>query len=284
MSSSNSKKRKSISYKDRINSNDLISLSDVRLLYKNYNHNQLEKFEKNLTLHDVGCIFYLIYLKRKYNSCEININEDEICKIDLPSNQNILEWLEELDFYVDDERHPKFLIYFKNKEFIYDPNLIKSNSDKLQIHLVSHTFPIKDNKSEGHIGALIIQNGKCYYFDSNGMKDDDLDYYDCFIRKLTQEMMKYNLEYIPYQWKRGLQIYQESENDRYKVDMLGMCCSWSFFILELKLLNPLLTIEQIEIAIRKKYKNRLTRMISTYQQEIHNTLWKIAKEIYFSIE
>jgi hypothetical protein len=150
--------------------------------------------------------------------------------------------------------------------------------------LVSHTFPIKDNKSEGHIGALIIQNGKCYYFDSNGMKDDDLDYYDCFIRKLTQEMMKYNLEYIPYQWKRGLQIYQESENDRYKVDMLGMCCSWSFFILELKLLNPLLTIEQIEIAIRKKYKNRLTRMISTYQQEIHNTLWKIAKEIYFSIE
>lgn len=271
------KKRKNTKYNDRISSDSLLSLSEVRNIFKDYNHDKQERFQKNLTLHDIGCIFYLIYLKRKYN-CIVSPTEKEIKELPLKKDDHILNWLEELDFYVDEETHPKFLIYFKNKEFFYDPGIIQKTKS-LQIHMVSHTFPL----GSGHIGALLIENNKCYYFDSNGMKDkDDEEYYDCFVQSLTKEMKKYQIEYVPYQWKRGLQCYQESENDRYKVEMIGMCCSWSFFILELKLMNPNLSLEEIELCIKKKYRNRLTRMISTYQQEIHQILWKIANEIYFS--
>jgi hypothetical protein len=272
------KKRKLIGYKDRIQDQSLLSLSEIRQIYKDYDHDKQEKFEKNLTLHDIGCVFYLIYLKRKYK-CEISFTEKEIKEIPI-EHQNILEWLEEMDYYVDDPMHPKFLIYYKNKEFIYDPNIIKKNCSSIQIHLISHTFPV----GSGHIGALMIENNKCYYFDSNGLKDkDDCEYYDDFINKLILETKKYDIEFIPYHWKRGLQVYQETENERYKVDMIGMCCSWSFFMMELRLMNPKLTIGEIENKIKKKYRNRMTRMICTYQQEIHQILWKIVKEIYFSL-
>jgi len=61
---------------------------------------------------------------------------------------------------------------------------------------------------------------------------------------------------------------------------MGMCCAWSFLMIELKLMNPHLTIEEIENKLKKKYKYRLTRMIVTYQQEIHSELWKLANELY----
>jgi hypothetical protein len=51
-------------------------------------------------------------------------------------------------------------------------------------------------------------------------------------------------------------------------------------MIELKLMNPHLTIEEIENKLKKKYKYRLTRMIVTYQQEIHSELWKLANELY----
>jgi hypothetical protein len=148
---SSNKKRKYYSYKDSIQSSDLLTLSEIRTIYKDYKHDQVERFEMNITLHDVGCIFYLIYLKSKYN-CHVSISENEMIEISLNHN-SILEWLEELDYYVDDEIHPKFLIYFKNKEFYYDPNIIQMNTSQLQIHLVSHTFPF----GSGHIGAILIQ-------------------------------------------------------------------------------------------------------------------------------
>jgi hypothetical protein len=272
---SSNKKRKYYSYKDSIQSSDLLTLSEIRTIYKDYKHDQVERFEMNITLHDVGCIFYLIYLKSKYN-CHVSISENEMIEISLNHN-SILEWLEELDYYVDDEIHRKFLIYFKNKEFYYDPNIIQMNCSQLQIHLVSHTFPF----GSGHIGAILIQENKCYYFDSNGLKDsDDPFYYNDFFEKLNMEMKKYQIEFVPFYWKRGIQCYQECENDRYRINMIGMCCSWSFYILELKLLNPKLSMEDIENSIKKRYRNRLTRMISTYQQRIHKILWNIAKDIY----
>jgi hypothetical protein len=51
-------------------------------------------------------------------------------------------------------------------------------------------------------------------------------------------------------------------------------------MIELKLMNPSLTVEEIENKIKKKYRNRLTRYVVSYQQRLHPILLDLSKTIF----
>jgi hypothetical protein len=163
-------------------------------------------------------------------------------------------------------------------EIKMDPKIIMSKSDKIQIIMVSHVF----TGHSGHMGVLFIYRLQAYYYDSNGLKDvDEKDYYDKFGLKLYVLLQSnYNIEYIPYVWNKGIQVFQGNEESKYKMHITGMCCAWSYLMVELKLLNPELTVEAIENKIKNKYKNRLTRYIVTYHQMLHPILFDFSKEIF----
>jgi hypothetical protein len=94
---------------------------------------------------------------------------------------------------------------------------------------------------------------------------------------------EYQIEFCSYQWKRGIQGIQESEESeesKYHMDIMGMCCSWTYLMIELKLMNPDMTVEVIEEKIRQRYRNRLTRYIVSYQQIMHPILFELSKNIY----
>ena len=266
---SNKQKR----FEDRVDKNSLIPISEIKTIFKKYNHENTERYGQSMVWYDVGCLFFLIYIKKKYKGlCTINICEDEI-KSD---GDNFLEWIENIDCQIACEDCPKYLIYYKKQKFHYDPKIILK-SDKLQIHIVSHSFLV----GSGHLGCIFIKDNNVYYYDPNGLQDpDEAEYYDIFEKNLSYEMKKFGLVYIPYRWKRGIQRIQESEELKYGMDIMGMCCAWTFLFIELKLMNPTMSIEDIENKIKKKYRFRLTRMIVTYQQEIHNILFSLANEYY----
>jgi hypothetical protein len=143
---------------------------------------------------------------------------------------------------------------------------------------VSHSF----ESGTGHLGCLFVYQKKAYYYDPNGLKDrDEADYYEKFENQLSETLYSnYKIVYYPYKWKTGIQTSQNNEECKYKIDIMGMCCSWTYLIIELKLLNPQqMTIETIEKRLRLKYRNRLTRMIVTYQQKMHTILFDLAKSI-----
>lgn len=272
--------RRQSKFFDRIHKEDLIPISKIKTLFDGYDHNSLERYNRSIVWHDVGALIFLLYIKKKYNGlCDIPINFSTP-DIDIPfeviENETYLEWLERIDYDMDDSDSPKYLIYYNKEKFIYDPKLFR-NTDKLQIHIVSHTFEV----GSGHLGCIFRMKDKVYYYDSNGLSDCDKDtYYHIFEKNLSEEMLKYGITYVPYRWKRGIQCIQDNEESKYGMDIMGMCSSWTFLIIELKLMNPHLTIEEIENKLKKKYRFRLTRMIVTYQQEIHKVLSDLSKEYY----
>lgn len=269
--------KRNLKFKDRIDKDKLLTISTIKTLFQKYNHDEIQRYEQSMVFQDVGSLFFLLYIKEKYKHlCHIPIDKKDI----LPAhNLSLLEWLQEIDYEMSDEDNPKYLIYYQNQKFCYDDKLI-SKSSLLQIHIVSHIFP----KGSGHIGCLFIQSDKAYYYDPNGLKDpDDENYYDTFEKNLSKELSKYEIIYCPYRFKKGIQVSQYNEEPKYGMDIMGMCCSWTFLIIELKLMNPELTIEEIETKLRKKYEFRLTRMIVSYQQEIHCILYDLSKEYYKNI-
>jgi hypothetical protein len=262
---------------DRVHKEDLIPISKIKSLFNDYNHQSIERYNRSIVWHDVGALFFLLYIKKKYGEfCNTLL---EYPSLDVNENETFLEWLERIDYDMDEEESPKYLIYYNKGRFIYDPKLIQnvSHSNKLQIHIVSHTFEV----GSGHLGCIFIMKDKAYYYDSNGLKDpDEATYYHTFERDLSEEMSKYGIVYFPYKWKRGIQCIQDDEESKYGMDIMGMCCSWTYLMIELKLMNPHLTIEEIENKLKKKYRFRLTRMIVTYQQEMHRILTELSKEYY----
>lgn len=261
---------------DRVRKDDLIPISKIKTLFTDYNHQNIERYHQSIVWHDVGALFFLLHIKKKYNGlCDISI-DDKL--LDVSEDETFLEWLERIDYSMDDTDSPKYLIYYQKQKFNYDPNLIQSrNKNVIQIHIVSHTFEV----GSGHLGCIFIINDKAYYYDSNGLKDpDEATYYHTFEKNLSEEMSKFGIVYFPYRWKRGIQNIQNNEETKYGINIMGMCCSWTYLIIELKLMNPHLTIEEIENKLKKKYRYRLTRMIVTYQQEMHRILIDLSKEYY----
>jgi hypothetical protein len=266
---------------DRVNKDHLIPISKIKILFKKYDHKNIERYNHSIVWHDVGALFFLLYIKRNYGGLYDNRIDDDMLYVE--ENENFLEWLERIDYDMDDIESPKYLFYYNKEKFIYDPKLIKSNSDKLQIHIVSHTFEV----GSGHLGCIFIINDKAYYYDSNGLKDsDEAMYYHTFEKNLTEEMSKFGIVYIPYHTMRlknkGIQTIQDNEEAKYDLNIMGMCCSWTYLMIELKLMNPHLTIEEIESKLKKKYRFRLTRMIVTYQQEMHRILTNLSKEYWIN--
>jgi len=146
------------------------------------------------------------------------ISEDEISH---KKDMEFLEWIEDIDHLIYQRSNPKYLIYYDNHEFYYDPMLFSkeiqvrliSKQSNLQIHIVSHNFedPKKEakDKESGHVGCIFIEGNKAYYYDSNGLKDsDNVEYYDRFEKQLCEELKKYGIEYVPYRWKKGIQVIQ----------------------------------------------------------------------------
>jgi len=258
---------------DRVDKDKLISISNIKSIFSSYNHDDTNRYEQSIVWHDVGALFFLLYVKRNYGDiCDIHIDEKELIK----DKSSLLEWIQNLDYEMDDENNPRYHIYYKNQKFHYDTRLI-CKSNKLQIHIVSHSFPV----GSGHLGCIFIKDEKVYYYDPNGLKDsDEATYYDLFEKKLSEEMIKYGMVYYPYRWKKGIQVIQDNEESKYGMDIMGMCCAWTYLMIELKLMNPGLTIEEIENKLKTKYKYRLTRMIVSYQQEMHNILFGLARECY----
>ena len=266
--------KKNLKFIDRDNSR-LITISQIKTIFNNYDHSKLNRYEQSLVWHDVGCLLFGIYIHNKYN---VNIcgglTKEEIHKYD-SKDKDILEWLEFIDYSMY-PINPKHLLYYDNHKFCYENSLLLS-SEKFQIIIVSHIFP----KGSGHIGCIFILNNHAFYFDPNGLKDlDDPDYYIKFELNLVKELEQKGITYVPYRWKKGIQEIQTNEENKYGIEMIGMCCAWTFLMIELKLMNPHLTIEEIETKLKKKYKYKLTRMIVSYQQEMHNILWKLANEFY----
>lgn len=267
--------KKNKKFIDRVDKNHLLPISKIKTIFESYNHDILDRYKQSMVWHDVGALFFLIYIKRKYRlSCDIHIDEREL--INRPQSKTLLEWIGKIDYEMDEEDSPKYLIYYKNQKFYYDSKLITKNN-KLQIHIVSHTFPV----GSGHLGCIFIKDDKAYYYDPNGLKDpDEATYYDVFESNLSVEMNKYGIVYYPYRWKKGIQSIQNNEELKYGIDIMGMCCSWTYLMIELKLMNPGLTIEDIENKLKKKYMYYLTRMIVTYQQSIHQIIFDLSKEYY----
>lgn len=273
--------KKNLKFIDRVDKNSILPISKIKTIFEGYNHDNLNRYEKSIVWHDVGCLIFLLYVKKKYeNLCNIPINLEELNEFH-KKDKNLLEWIEHIDYKMyNPETHEdnKFLIYYDNQKFYFDSDLInKCFNKKLCILIVSHIFP----KGSGHLGCIFIQDNKAYYYDSNGLKDcDEAEYYNNFELQLTKEMNKFDITYMPYRWKKGIQAIQNNEESKYGLDIVGMCCAWSYLIIELKLMNPELTIEEIENKIKKKYKFKLTRMIVTYQQMMHKELYSLIGEIY----
>jgi hypothetical protein len=268
---------KQIKFVDRIkiSKDKLLNLAEIKKVFKDYNHDDLERYKKSMVWHDVGSLFFMIYLSKKYKVNSIDTKSIS----NISKETNLLKWLEEVDYSMDEDTKPLFLIYFKNKTFYYDSNLFTNISHrKINIFILSHTF----SKGSGHLGCLFIYKQKAFYYDPNGNKDsDDKEYYLDLLNKLDKEMKKYNIELEICELEKGIQYIQEAENSRYNLNIMGMCSCWTFLMIELKILNPELTIQEIERNIKKKYKNKLTRMIVTYQQEIHPILWGLAKQFHY---
>lgn len=116
--------------------------------------------------------------------------------------------MKQIDLLIDQDENPKFHLYVKDGKFIFDPNIIKSKCNKIQIVMVSHSF----TGASGHMGCLLICNQNAYYYDINGLKDEDeKNYYKKFSLQLTEILKKYEIKFRPYVWKRGIQSIQNNE-------------------------------------------------------------------------
>lgn len=264
---------------DLMERKDLLSIAQIKTIFDQY-----EKFEDHriygqiIVWYDVGAMLFMIYIFQKYPaSVESHFDIRDILHIFEKCDRKHLEWVKYVDLNIDDNETPKFHIYVKDGVFYFDKNIIHTKTNKIQILMVSHSF----TGNSGHMGCLFIFNQKAYYYDSNGMKDkDEKDYYDKFNVKIEEIFKTFEIEYCPYVWKRGIQEIQNCEECKYDLNITGMCCSWSYLIIELKLMNPGLTVEEIENKIKKKYRNRLTRYVVSYQQKLHPILLDLSKTIY----
>jgi len=259
------------------NKSSLMTIQEIKKKFKSYKDSGKERYSESIVWFDVGAMFFLLYISKKYpNLIQNNFEIQNVRDLNI-DGKDTNEKIRNIDWILDQENEPRFLIYYKKSKFYFDKSLILTNSDKLQVFIVSHSF----ESGMGHLGCLFVYQQKAFYYDPNGLKDrDDPEYYNVFEKQLIEVLLSnYNIVYHPYKWKTGLQTSQNNEESKYKVDIMGMCCAWTYLIIELKLLNPEMTIETIEQKIRLKYRNRLTRMIVTYQQKMHLTLYQFAKEI-----
>jgi hypothetical protein len=268
-------------FNDRIVKTDLIPISKIKTLFQGYDHQQLERYQQSIVWHDVGALFFCLHIKEKYKDlCEIPFTWKDLKEF-YEKDQTVLEWVQNIDLMMDEIDRPLFLVYYKDHKFYFDSSLF-STSSKLKILIVSHIFP----QGSGHLGCLLIKKDKVFYYDPNGLKDpDEKEYYDLFEKNLSKEMKKFNYTYLPYRWKKGIQPIQTSEEGKFGLNQLmGQCCAWTFLMIELKLMNPHLTIEEIETKIKNKYEHKLTRMIITYHQEIHKILTDHSNQIFRNLK
>jgi hypothetical protein len=264
---------------DVMEKKDLLTIKEIKSRFESY-----EKFEdhriygQSIVWYDVGAMLFLIYIFQKHSeSVESQFQIDQILQLFDRENKEHLEWVKYIDLNIDDNESPKFHIYVKDGIFYFDRNIINTRTDKIQILMVSHSF----TGHSGHMGCIFIFKKKAYYYDSNGMQDkDEKDYYDKFNLKIEQIFKSFEIEYCPYVWKRGIQEIQNCEECKYDLNITGMCCSWSYLMIELKLMNPSLTVEEIENKIKNKYRNRLTRYVVSYQQRLHPILLDLSKSIF----
>jgi hypothetical protein len=264
---------------DLMERKELLSIAKIKTIFDSY-----EKFEdhriygQSIVWYDVGAMLFLIYIVQKYpESVELCFDVNDILLSFQKGDREHLEWVKHVDQNIDENESPKFHIYVKDGVFYFDKNIIQRKTYKIQILMVSHSF----TGHSGHMGCVFIFNKKAYYYDSNGMKDkDEKDYYDKFNDKIKEIFASYEIEYCPYVWKRGIQEIQNCEECKYNLNITGMCCSWSYLMIELKLMNPGLTVEEIENKIKKKYRNRLTRYVVSYQQRLHPILLDLSKTIF----
>lgn len=275
--------KKNIKFNDLIHPKELLTIADIKKHYASYKNkdsersppDSIKRYEECIVWYDVGAVMFLLYINQKYPEFTF-FNK----YIFLNPYASHLEWLEQLDLNMDEKENPKFLLFVQDGSFVFDKNIIQKNVSKIQIIMVSHSF----TGFTGHMGCLFIFEQKGYYYDSNGLKDLDVkDYYHKFEKQLASVLLDYEIQYCPYTWKRGIQSIQDSEEEKYKLKIPGMCCAWSYLIIELKLLNPQLTVEMIEQKIKKKYRNRLTRYIVTYHQRLHPILFDLSKTIFTNL-
>jgi hypothetical protein len=66
----NSEEKQKIKFVDRIkvSKDKLLSLCEIKKIFKDYNHDLLERYKKSMVWHDVGSLFFMIYLSKKYRS------------------------------------------------------------------------------------------------------------------------------------------------------------------------------------------------------------------------
>lgn len=256
---------------------NLLTIQEIKQRFKSYKDTGKERYSESIVWFDVGAMFFLLYISEKYKPLiQVNFTIQDIIDLNV-KGVDINEKIQNVDILLDEEKDPKFLIYYKKSKFYFDKNLISPDSEKLQVFILSHSF----ESGTGHLGCLFVHQKRAYYYDANGLKDrDEAEYYNIFEKQLSKVLYsEYQIVYYPYKWKTGIQTSQNNEECKYKMDIMGMCCAWTYLIIELKLLNPQMTIETIEQRLRLKYRNRLTRMIVSYQQKMHSVLFDFAKSI-----
>lgn len=262
-------KRKYIS-----NTCNLITIQEAKKL--KYDHKLISRYSQNLTFNDLGAVLHLIYLKDTYTNINIGFTKQQFFK-KLDPTKDFNEVLESIDENISLEDKPEFLIYYNGEDLYYQSDLFNTINDyKLSIFFISHESII----DSGHFGLFIITNKEGIYYDCNG-KILYKDYYKKFIQSLRILCKKLRLKF---RWEgkpKGIQIWQMNESNKYRMDLIGCCGSWTFYIAEQLLLDLnqglnkdlVINIKDIEDKIRNKYKNYLTRLILTYQQQIHIILW-----------
>lgn len=265
-------KRKYNSEKDNtpfLAKHNLISIQDAKKI--KYDHQLNSRYAQNLTYNDLGAVLHLLYLKHQFPSINIGFTKEQFLQ-NFRLNSELNEQLETIDEDLSIEDNPEFLIFYNGKKLYHHPKLFdKINQSKLSVFIISH----ESIEGCGHFGLFIIRDNVGTFYDCNG-KILYLEYYKLFIENLKSLCCKLK---IKFQWDgnpKGIQIWQMNESNKYKMDLRGCCGSWTFyFAYQISLHQFTKSCKEIEDKLKVRYKNYLTRFIVTYQQKIHETLWKL---------
>lgn len=229
-------------------------------------------------------ILYLTYLFEKYNDLVIPIQHDDINKFNmddykmsmLKNNASLTRIVESYESYTTNFYDLSPLIFcWSNKNInLYAENLkflIRRSISSQKRFLFIYCLIVQDTFN--HANAIIYdkQTNTLMRFEPYGdyqwYDSDDLDN---TIKELFEKSLKKQVEYFKpkdYLTDTKFQIISEEKNSEYTRlnDPIGFCMAWSYWFVELKMLNP-------DIPNNKLFKTALKKINTSFDKDISNPI------------